>query len=161
MRGEGMEPDRSQSGMRSLHCQMKTKLGNISIEVGVGAIKNQAAVVESALRYALFHKAAGIAFKKSKDGSGHKRDDAYSADLAGVVKAAIEKVLGEMFETCEIGVGEHVAAEKQVAFTPAQVMAMMEPGADVPSLLRAWGMAPKPAPAPALDEAGDEDSDLS
>ena len=142
---------------------MKTKLGNISIEVGVGAIKNQAGVVESALRYALFHKAAGIAFKKDKNGGGWKRDDVHSESLATAVKAAVEKVLGEMFEDVSVQTGEHVAAEKQIAFTPSQILAMMEPGANIPALLGSWNMPlPKSAATAAAPEAeSEEDSDLS
>src|SRR5713101_703213 len=80
---------------------VNSRLGNVALEIKASLRNdrvNEAA--EAAAMHLLFHKAGSKAFN-GKDG-GHKRDEAFSPELAKDVRIAVLESLGDIFENFDV-----------------------------------------------------------
>lgn len=103
---------------------MKTNIGNIAVEISIGAIKPLKAekAGQQLAAFLSFHNVASKAYSKA---SGHKRDDAYSPAKRDHVVSTALTILGEYFEGVNVVGGEHVRAKSPVELEREKLHASM------------------------------------
>jgi len=141
----------AQAAYRGMQITVKTHLGNIGLAVKA-VLRNDK--TKEAAQYAgtflLFHKVAGAAFNEK---TGFKRDAAYGADLAEVVKASAIKVLGDIFDGIEVETSEYVRATPFSKFAKA----MEGVGFEKEAIAEMWAKRPEAkAETPEAEAADDE-----
>src|SRR6266404_3825778 len=80
---------------------IQSRLGNCALVIKARLRNDRVQqAAEAAAMHLLFHKAGSKAFP-GKDG-GHKRDEAFSPELAKDVEAAVLESLGDVFEDFDV-----------------------------------------------------------
>lgn len=95
-----------------------TKLGSVALHVRAEAIPSALAdIAKLALQNLIFHKAPSIAYKK---GSGFKREDSFSPELAEQMKSAVKSALMPYFKDISVEASLYVAPEPKADAVAAE-----------------------------------------